>query len=105
MGKQGLKEAAEQSYAGAHYLQQRLLETGRFTPTYNQPFFNEFCVDYHGDVAALQQACIEQGFLAGVKVGSNTLMFAVTEKRTIFEIDKLLETIQDVIKTQKGGKR
>ena len=104
-GKQGLKEAAEQSYAGAHYLQQRLLETGRFTPTYNQPFFNEFCVDYHGDVAALQQACIEQGFLAGVKVGSNTLMFAVTEKRTIFEIDKLLETIQDVIKTQKGGKR
>ena len=105
MGKQGLKEAAEQSYAGAHDLQQRLLETGRFTPTYNQPFFNEFCVDYHGDVAALQQACIEQGFLAGVKVGSNTLMFAVTEKRTIFEIDKLLETIQDVIKTQKGGKR
>jgi glycine dehydrogenase subunit 1 len=105
MGKQGLKDAAEQSYAGAHYLQQRLLETGRFTPTYNQPFFNEFCVDYHGDVAALQQACIEQGFLAGVKVGSNTLMFAVTEKRTIFEIDKLLETIQDVIKTQKGGKR
>ncbi len=105
MGKQGLKEAAEQSYAGAHYLQQRLLETGRFTPTYNQPFFNEFCVDYHGDVTALQQACIEQGFLAGVKVGSNTLMFAVTEKRTIFEIDKLLETIQDVIKTQKGGKR
>ena len=105
MGKQGLKEAAEQSYAGAHYLQQRLLETGRFTPTYNQPFFNEFCVDYHGDVAALQQACIDQGFLAGVKVGSNTLMFAVTEKRTIFEIDKLLETIQDVIKTQKGGKR
>ena len=105
MGKQGLKEAAEQSYAGAHYLQQRLLETGRFAPTYNQPFFNEFCVDYHGDVAALQQACIEQGFLAGVKVGSNTLMFAVTEKRTIFEIDKLLETIQDVIKTQKGGKR
>lgn len=105
MGKQGLKEAAEQSYAGAHYLQQRLLKTGRFTPTYNQPFFNEFCVDYHGDVTALQQACIEQGFLAGVKVGSNTLMFAVTEKRTIFEIDKLLETIQDVIKTQKGGKR
>ena len=105
MGKQGLKEAAEQSYAGAHYLYERLLATGRFTPTYNQPFFNEFCVDYHGDVAALQQACIEQGFLAGVKVGSNTLMFAVTEKRTVFEIDKLLETIQDVIKTQKGGKR
>ena len=102
---QAREQAAEQSYSGAHYLQQRLLETGRFTPTYNQPFFNEFCVDYHGDVAALQQACIEQGFLAGVKVGSNTLMFAVTEKRTIFEIDKLLETIQDVIKTQKGGKR
>ena len=70
---------------------------GSCTMKYN-PVINE-------EVAALQQACIEQGFLAGVKVGSNTLMFAVTEKRTIFEIDKLLETIQDVIKTQKGGKR
>lgn len=105
MGKRGLKEAAEQSYAGAHYLQQQLIATGYFTPTYNQPFFNEFCVDFKGDVSALQQACIEKGFHAGVKVASNTLMFAVTEKRTIIEINKLVETIIDFVKQQKGGRR
>jgi hypothetical protein len=32
-------------------------------------------------------------------------MFAVTEKRTIIEINKLVETIIDFVKQQKGGRR
>ena len=42
MGKQGLKEAARLSYAGAHYLCDELLRTGRFSLVYDRPFFNEF---------------------------------------------------------------
>ena len=48
MGKQGLKEAGELSYAGAHYLCDELLKTGRFTLVYDKPFFNEFYVKYEG---------------------------------------------------------
>lgn len=93
MGKQGLKEAAELSYAGAHYLMDRLVATGRFKPAFDRPFFNEFCVRYAGDVDELQKRFIDNGILGGVKVAPDTIMFAVTEKRTKEEIDKLIETI------------
>ncbi|HIV85004.1 MAG TPA: aminomethyl-transferring glycine dehydrogenase subunit GcvPA [Candidatus Prevotella intestinigallinarum] len=93
MGKQGLKEAAELSYAGAHYLMDRLVATGRFKTAFDRPFFNEFCVRYAGDVDELQKRFIDNGILGGVKVAPDTIMFAVTEKRTKEEIDKLIETI------------
>ena len=66
MGKQGLKEAAELSYAGAHYLCDELLKTGKFSLVYNQPFFNEFVVRYNRDVDALQKRLVENGIFGGV---------------------------------------
>lgn len=92
MGKQGLREAAELSYAGAHYLCDRLLETGHFRLTYEgQPFFNEFCVDYDGDIDLLLKVLEANGIFGGVKVGEHTLMLAVTEKRTREEIEQLVK--------------
>ena len=93
MGRQGLKEAAELSYAGAHYLMDRLVATGRFKPAFDRPFFNEFCVRYAGDVDELQRRFIAAGIFGGIKVAADTIMFAVTEKRTKEEIDKLIATI------------
>ena len=93
MGKQGLKEAAELSYAGAHYLCEKLCATGRFKLTYEKPFFNEFVVSYDTDVDALQKRLVDNGFFAGVKIADGQLMFAVTEKRTKEEIDKLIELV------------
>lgn len=95
MGKEGLKEAAELSYAGAHYLCDELLKTGRFTMAYDKPFFNEFCVRYDGDINALQERCIAAGYLAGVKIDDHTLMLAVTEKRQKHEIDELVELMKE----------
>lgn len=96
MGKQGLEEAANLSYAGAHYLCDKLVETGHFRLTYDKPFFNEFCVTYDGNVDELQEECLDNGFMAGVKIDEHTLMFAVTEKRTMDEIDELVDTIKEV---------
>ena len=93
MGRQGLKEAAELSYAGAHYLCDKLVATGRFQLVYNQPFFNEFVVRYDGDVDALQRRLVENGIFGGVKVADGQIMFAVTEKRTKEEIDRLISLI------------
>lgn len=93
MGKQGLKKAAELSYAGAHYLCDELLKTNHFTLAYQQPFFNEFVVCYDGDLDALQRRMLEHGIFSGIKVADHQLMFAVTEKRTKEEIDKLVELL------------
>ncbi len=89
MGKQGLKEAAQLSYAGAHYLCDGLMKTGKFHLVYDKPFFNEFLVKYDGDTDALYQRFIEAGILGGVKLDTG-ILFAVTEKRTKEEIDNLL---------------
>ena len=93
MGCEGLKETARLSYAGAHYLCDKLLATGRFSLVYNQPFFNEFVVRYDGDLDALQQHLTANGILGGIRVAPDQVMFAVTEKRTKEEIDRLVSLI------------
>ena len=94
MGKEGLKEAASLSYSAAHYLCEELVKTGKFTLAYEQPFFNEFCVRYNGNVDALQKHLADNGILGGVKVADDIIMFAVTEKRTKEEIDQLVELVK-----------
>jgi len=93
MGREGLKEAAELGYAGAHYLCEQLVATGHFTLVYDKPFFNEFVVRYDGDVDALQARFQENGIFGGVKVADDQIMFAVTEKRTKEEVDRLISLI------------
>ena len=90
MGKQGLKEAAQLSYAGAHYMCEELTKTGRFHLTFDKPFFNEFYVKYDGDADTLYQRFIEAGILGGVRY-EDGFLFAVTEKRTKEEIDNLVK--------------
>ena len=94
MGKEGLKEAASLSYSAAHSLCEELVNTGKFTLAYEQPFFNEFCVRYNGNVDALQKHLADNGILGGVKVADDIIMFAVTEKRTKEEIDQLVELVK-----------
>lgn len=91
MGKEGLKEAAQMSYDGAHYLYDKLLQLPRFKAAFNQPFFNEFCIKYDGDRDLLLKKLEANGILGGIKVGSDMLMIAVTEKRTKAEVDHLIE--------------
>ena len=100
MGKEGLKEAAQLSYDGAHYLLEKLLDTGRFRLSFDKPFFNEFCVTFDGDIDALQKMLLNNGIMGGVKVGDDKLMFAVTEKRTKKEVDNLVAFIVEFINNE-----
>ena len=94
MGKEGLKEAAQMSVNGAHYLFDKLIASGKFKPAFNQPFFNEFCVKYvGGNVDELQQRLIDNGILGGIKMADDMLMLAVTEKRTKEEVDLLVSLV------------
>jgi len=87
MGRQGMVEAARLSCDGAHYLCQRLTQTGHWRLRFQQPFFNEFCMTYDGDVDAFQRKALDAGFMAGLKLSPDTVMFAVTEKHTKEELD------------------
>ena len=103
MGPSGLRQVGELSYAMAHTLADRLVATGHFRLSYpTQPFFNEFCVDFSGDIDALRSYCAERGYLAGVKVNSATIMFCATEQRTPQEVDELVDIINDYIKEKEA---
>ena len=93
MGKQGLKEAAELSYAGAHYFCDKLLASGHFSLVYDQPFFNEFLVRYDGDMDNLFSFYEMNNILPGVRMTDGSLLIAVTEKRTKEDIDRFLDLL------------
>ena len=92
MGKDGLREAAQMSYDAAHYLADAMQLTGKAQLTYDQPFFNEFLVTIDNRDAFYDKA-IQAGILPGIKVGSDKLLVASTEKRTKEETDKYVSLL------------
>lgn len=95
MGVKGLKEVNELSYGGAHYLFDQLIKTGKFSAVYDAPFLKEFTLRTTLDMKALNKKMEDNGFLCGVPVKGTTdcLLFAVTEKRSKSEIDKMISLI------------
>ncbi|MBR1881675.1 MAG: aminomethyl-transferring glycine dehydrogenase subunit GcvPA [Muribaculaceae bacterium] len=102
MGKQGLREVNELGYAGAHYLADKLVETGQFRMAYpDKPFLNEFVLETDLDIDQLQAWCLDDGMQAGLKLAGNRLLLCVTEMRSKVEIDALVESVNDFINSQK----
>ena len=95
MGPKGLREANILACDGAHYLYNKLLETGKFTAVYNQPFLKEFVVNTNLDMKKVNQKLMENGFMGGLNLDGNKVEFAVTEKRTKEEIDTLVKLMTE----------
>lgn len=105
MGEKGLREVNELSYAGAHYLHDRLTALDCFEEVWTHPYLNEFTLRYTATKVSLDELRTElsrQGFLTGVKAeGSEDLaIFAVTEQRTKDEADRLVKAIAKVCKCE-----
>lgn len=95
MGRQGMKEVNVKSCDGAHYLCQRLIETGKFTLAFNKPFLKEFVLKTDLDIDALNKKLLEKGIMGGLNLGGGLVAFAVTENRTKEEIDTLVSYISE----------
>ena len=90
MGYKGLKEVNKLSCDGAHYLYNKLLETGKFYPVYNKPFLKEFVVKTDLDMNKVNKYLLNHGIMGGVILEDGKVEFAVTENRTKEEIDNLV---------------
>ena len=95
MGPQGMKEVNEKSYAGAHYLYEELLKTGKFEPVFDKPFLKEFVLKPLVDLDALQKKLYAAGFFAALKTEEGYAGFCVTEKRSKDEIDALVKIVKE----------
>lgn len=96
MGPDGLKKVNELSYAGAHYLYDRLLETGKFRKVFDALFLKEFVLEPLVPVEKLQQKLLDGGFFAALQTEEGYVSFCVTEKRTKEEIDALVALVKEV---------
>ena len=104
LGREGLKEVANNSYNNAHYLASEISKLNGFSIANDNAFVYEFCVKTPVEPQVIIDAAIENGFLAGIDtkiVGNekmNGLLIAVTEKRDKEEMDAFVSFLSKFAK-------
>jgi glycine dehydrogenase subunit 1 len=93
MGPEGMRQVNAKSSAGAHYLYEKLLATGKFEPVFDAPFLKEFVLKPLCNVDELQQRLCDAGFFAALETEECYVSFCVTEKHNRAEIDALVAAI------------
>lgn len=104
LGKQGLKETAQLCADKASYAYQRLTAIPGVTPRFHAKWvFNEMVLDLPCDAADVIGKLIEKGFAAGFPLSryyegmDNSILVAVTEKRTKQQIGMLAEELEAIL--------
>jgi len=91
MGKEGIREVAEQSVQKAHYLADTISNIPGFSLAYNSPYFHEFVINCPEPAGRICKEMLEHNIFAGIPLDSmgdpDHLLVAVTEKRTKEEMD------------------
>ncbi len=103
LGSQGIKELAETNISKARYAFDKIKNIKGFYPLFeNSVFFNEFVFKTDKDADKINKELLKENILGPLNLGKtdakykNCIMFAVTEKRTKQEIDKLAEILTRV---------
>ncbi len=100
LGKQGLREMAEQNLAKAAYARQQLSAVKGFSLVFDGPAFNEFVVRSEAPVAEVLARLEGEGILAGIPLGedypelADCFLVCVTEQNQRAEIDALVAALQ-----------
>ena len=94
MGKKGMYEVSDIRFQNAHILHDELLKHG-FKNVNNNEFFNEFVLEYNGDLKKLEKKLEKLAYLGGLVIDNNKMLFCATEMNTLDEIisfSKLFDT-------------
>jgi glycine dehydrogenase subunit 1 len=100
LGPQGLQRLGEVCIRRAAYARRRLGEVPGCSIRFDGPHFKEFVLDTPVDGDQLTRRLAERGFLVGPSLArwypemTNSILIAVTEKRTKDDIDALAEAIE-----------
>ena len=108
LGPKGMRDLGVANMAKAAYAMSRLDSlAGVKAPVFSGPHFNEFLVDFSGTsktVAEINRALLARGILGGKDVSTElpelgqVALYCVTENRTQSEIDRLVRTLDEVIR-------
>jgi glycine dehydrogenase subunit 1 len=99
MGKQGIKEVANLCLQKSHYLAEEIGKTAGFKLKFSKPFFKEFVIETHVKPAVIIEKLDSENIFAGIDISNlcdNSLLIAVTEKRTKAEMDKFISFLKSI---------
>jgi glycine dehydrogenase subunit 1 len=100
MGKEGLKEVAVQSTTKAHYLADEINKLDGFSLAFDAAFFKEFAVKTPVPVEEIISRLKEKNIFPGINLKQfgyeNMLLVAVTEKKRKYDLDELVNALQEV---------
>ena len=101
VGKEGFIEIAEQNLSKAEYAKSEILKTNKAKLKYQKSTtFNEFTIELKTNTSEFMQKCLQNNIAPGIplqrfyKEDKNSLLIAVTEKKTKDEIDQLVDLIK-----------
>ena len=108
LGPKGMRDLGVANMQKAAYAMSHLNSlAGVKAPVFGGPHFNEFLVDFSGTsktVAEINRALLARGILGGKDVSTElpelgqVALYCVTENRTQSEIDRLVRSIDEVIR-------
>ncbi len=99
MGKEGLREVAQQCLAKAHYAAKAIAAVPGFELQCTGEFFHEFVTACPVPPEQLEQKLAEQGILCGLPLlyhGRDCILWCVTETVSKQELDRLITLLQEV---------
>ena len=102
MGPQGMRELAQLNVDHAHYAWQRLREVPWLRPAFDQPFFNEFTLEYDAAVSPdkVARRLEKSGVIAGLSLSAwyptmrQASLWCVTELVSKAAIDRVVDTLK-----------
>jgi glycine dehydrogenase subunit 1 len=103
LGKQGMRELAEQNRNRAEYAKARLSRIPGCSIPLSGPTFNEFVLELPKEAAPVHSALLEQGIVAGLPLSGQfpgrkkELLVAVTETNSRAQIDRLVHGLEGAL--------
>ena len=101
LGKNGFRQVSNLCLQKAHYLADRLSKIPGLKLASTAPFFKEFTVELPKPANEVIDTFAKEGILAGVSLERenlpNHLLIAVTEKRSLRELDRYVELMKSVV--------
>lgn len=103
IGRKGLKKLADLNYQKAHYLAKRLIESEKFEPLFEGPFFNEFLVKSSFDIDFMNEKLLEENYMGPLNMNKfysdmeDICMFCSTELNKKEDIDYVVSYLEGLI--------
>ncbi len=100
LGKNGIREVAEQNLAKAEYAKKAIAALPGFTIPFSAPTFNEFVVSYDGDLGSLMQKLEVEKILGGIAMDHffadmpSSFLVCTTEQHRKEDIDRLVDALK-----------